>query len=281
MFKIMKKATIFVCVFVSLLLCSCNKKDDPKPNDDTPVIDSEDALKGMFSVSDNKKVQFSRGNLQYVGTWQFASNQWDYFGASQTDNHRDVFGWGTGNMPNKVSKDGNDYIEFTDWGINAITNGGNKPNLWRTLAQDEWQYLFFGRTNASSYFGLGCVNGVNGIILLPDNWVLPSGITFTASTIQGLENQGTYYYNKDGNNFSHNTYTIEQWSKLEEAGAIFLPTAGERWGTSVDGVGSDGLYWASTPRGAGFAYSILFRSYDLYPQFNGTRESGMSVRLVR
>ena len=50
-------------------------------------------LCGEFSVSDTTKVHFSQGNLQYVGTWQFAENQWDYFGNSQSDNHRDLFGW--------------------------------------------------------------------------------------------------------------------------------------------------------------------------------------------
>ena len=38
-------------------------------------------LNGMFSVSNNTKVYFSQGNLQYqasTDTWRFATNQWDY-----------------------------------------------------------------------------------------------------------------------------------------------------------------------------------------------------------
>ena len=103
----------------------------------------EGMLSGEFSVSATTKVHFSQGNLQYVGTWQFAEHQWDYFGESQSDDHRDLFGWGTGNNPNNVSTTSSDYSTFVDWGTNAIINGGNTGNLWRTLTKNEWTYLFF------------------------------------------------------------------------------------------------------------------------------------------
>ena len=72
----------------------------------------EGALSGQFSVSGSKMVYFSKGNLQYVGTWQFATNQWDYFGNSQSDDHRDLFGWGTGNNPNEISTDNSIYSSY-------------------------------------------------------------------------------------------------------------------------------------------------------------------------
>lgn len=243
---------------------------------ETPV-----SLSGEFSVSATTKVYFSQGNLQYVGTWQFAEHQWDYFGNSQFDNHRDLFGWGTGNAPNKVSTDYNDYAAFTDWGTNAITNGGNEANLWRTLTSDEWIYLFYNRTNAATLFGLGSVNGVKGTILLPDNWTLPVGASFTASTTRGLADQGSYYYNSNDNNFSHNTYTAEQWAAMESAGAVFLPVAGNRIGMDVDYVGSGGNYWSATPYDTNYAYSLDFGLYGLNPQIGSTRRSGLSVRLVK
>lgn len=239
------------------------------------------ALPGEFSVSATQKVHFSQGNLQYVGTWQFAEHQWDYFGDTQSDNHRDLFGYGTGDAPNKVSNDNGDYATFTDWGTNAITNGGNTANAWRTLTNDEWVYLFCTRTNAATLFGLGSVNGVNGTILLPDNWELPAGASFTASTTQGLADQGDYYYNESGNNFSHNTYTTAQWATMEAAGAVFLPAAGRRNGSGVYGVGSYGLYWAASPFDAYLAYYLFFYSYYLNPQDYGSRSGGFGVRLVR
>lgn len=41
------------------------------------------AINGLFSVSATKKVYFSKGNLQYIGSastpyWKFAEHQWDY-----------------------------------------------------------------------------------------------------------------------------------------------------------------------------------------------------------
>ena len=246
------------------------------------IFATQGALSGKFTINaDGDQVVFSQGNLQYVGTWQFATNQWDYFGESQSDNHRDLFGWGTGNNPNNISTEYSDYATYTEWGDNPITNGGNTAKMWRTLTKDEWVYLFYGRTDAATKFGLGSVNGINGTILLPDNWTTPEGASFTASTTQGLADQGTYYSNESGNNFSHNTYTAAQWKTMEDNGAVFLPAAGYRYGTGVSGVGSGGGYWSSTPGDEYDAYGLGFSSYGLGPQDYYYRYYGLSVRLVQ
>ena len=251
-------------------------------NPPTPSF-PEGILPGEFSVSATTKVHFSQGNLQYVGTWQFATNQWDYFGESQSDNHRDLFGWGTGNNPNNVSTDYSNYATYTEWGNNPITNGGNKANQWRTLTKDEWVYLCHGRTHAATKFGLGSVNGVNGTILLPDNWTLPGGVSFNAGTTKGLVwTEDWYYYDSNGGqHFADNTYTAAQWKAMEDNGAVFLPAAGDRRGTDVYGVGSFGLYWSSTPYDEYHACSLYFDSGSLNPQYSGYRDSGFTVRLVR
>lgn len=241
----------------------------------------EGALAGEFSVSVTKKVHFSQGNLQYVGTWQFAEKQWDYFGASQSNNHRDLFRWGTGNAPNNVSVELSDYTTFTDWGTNEISNGGNATNLWRTLTKDEWVYLFYTRENAATLFGLGNIDGVNGTILLPDNWVLPAGASFTASTTQGLEDRGSYYYNSSGHNFSHNTYTTEQWVQMETAGAVFLPAAGFDVTAFIANVNQRGHYWSATPDENCYPYALIFDESALRPLGGSSCNSGLSVRLVR
>ena len=261
----MKKIFFFLAAIVSLNLMA-----------------TEGALNGRFTIdSEGHLIVFSKGNLQYVGTWQFAEHQWDTIGAGQADDHRDLFGWGTGDAPNKVSKENNDYATFTDWGVNPITNGGNEANAWRTLTGDEWNYLFYTRENAATLFALGSVNGVNGTILLPDNWELPTGASFTASTTQGLADQGTYYYDRNGGHFADNTYTAEQWTVMESAGAVFLPAAGYRYGTDVSNVGSSGYYWSSTPSVEDYAYSLRFGSYSLYRQYYNSRYYGQSVRLVQ
>ena len=128
------------------------------------------------------------------------------------------------------------------------------------------------------------MNGVNGAIVLPDNWSTPQGISFTPSTTQGLADQSTYYDNPNDDNFSHNTYTDEQWSVMEFAGAVFFPAAGERNGRSVNAVGSDGYYWSATPD-INTAFGFNLGSRYFCPQgYNGNswgRWWGLSVRLVR
>lgn len=242
------------------------------------------ALSGRFTINaSGEKVVFSQGNLQYVGTWQFAENQWDCFSTSQYNDHRDLFGWGTGDAPNKVS-DNDDYGTFTDWGTNAITNGGNTENSgWRTLTKDEWVYLFYSRENAATLFGFGRVNDKNGLIILPDNWTTPEGASFTASTTLGLANLGSYYHNDKNDNYTHNTYTAEQWAVMESAGAVFLPAAAYRHGedSNIYFTGWGGFYWSSTPSSTDKAYYLNFYSNDLDPQFNDMRYGGRPVRLVR
>ena len=285
------KHLFFLIITLSVaLFWGCKDKDEPTYGDDSSVIDSKGTLPGKFSVSSSQQVQFSRGNLQYVGTWQFATNQWDYFGTSQSDNHRDLFGWGTGNNPNNVSMDYNLYATYTEWGNNPISNGGNKAKQWRTLSKDEWVYLFHGRTNAATLFGLGSVNGVNGTILLPDNWTTPSGLSFTVSTSTGLVwTDDMYYYDSNGEHFGDNTYTAAQWKSMEDNGAVFLPAAGVRNGTDVRRVGSIGIFWSSTPydksthydENDAYVYLFCFNSHDLGPQYDDKRYLGFSVRLVR
>ena len=241
-----------------------------------------------FSVSADKQVTFSKGNLQYHPAndeWRFAENQTDYIGdansniAADYDGWIDLFGWGTGDAPTKSSTSYSDYSTFVDWGTNQI--GSDAPNTWRTLSKDEWMYIFYNRPNAQSLFALGSVNGVNGTIILPDNWTTPDGVSFVASTTQGLSWNGSYYYNSNGNNFSHNTYTAEQWQTMDQAGAVFLPASGFRWGTDVDYVSYYGYYWSSAGDDEDYAYRVSFNSSGLYPQSDCIRNYGQAVRLAK
>lgn len=255
------------------------------------------AINGIFSVSSGKKVYFSRGNLQYRasdGRWRFAEHQYDYIGdansniSSTYSNYIDLFGWGTSGwnsgavcyQPWSTSTSYSDYYpggSYTnnltgncanaDWGVyNAIYNGGNQAGQWRTLTKDEWEYVFQDRNNASSKYGHGKVNGVCGMILLPDSWTLPSGLSFTA-----------------GNSSWANSYTADQWAQMEANGAVFLSAAGYRDGTSVNRVGSHGYYWSASYYNytSKDAYYLYFNSSYLEPSRNYDRESGLSVRLVQ
>ena len=258
------------------------------------VMATEGALSGQFTINaQGKKIVFSQGNLQYQAssqTWQFAVQQNDYIGTANeqisatNSGWIDLFGWGTGNKPTTNStENSSDYASFTDWGVNAISNGGNTANLWRTLTKAEWVYLIQTRTKASTLFGMGCVNNVNGMILLPDNWETPAGVTFVPSTQQGLQDLGIHFQNESKNNFSHNNYTQAQWSVMESAGAVFLPAAGGRFGSEVYMVGENGYYWSATADEYTdyFSHLMYYDSEFLFPQGYTGAYRGLSVRLVK
>ena len=202
----------------------------------------------------------------------------------------DLFGWGTSGynhggancyQPWSTSTDDSHYYAYgyasynlydqngqADWGYNAISNGGNLENSsWRTLTIAEWGYVINTRNGAVSKKGHGNVNGVNGIILLPDAWTLPDGLSFTS-----------------GNSSWVNVYNGEQWAQMEANGAVFLPAAGCRNGGpsgSVVYVGNTGYYWSASCYESYSAYRVSFGDSSLDPQARSYRYGGQSVRLVR
>ena len=255
----------------------------------------EGALSGRFTVNaQGKQIVFSRGNLQYnpsTDTWRFAETQLTTIGyynaeisSSTYSGWLDLFGWGTGTNPTNYSTDWHNYPTYNEWGDNAISNGGNAQNKWRTLTMNEWNYIFFSRTNAASLFGFAQIDDVKGLILLPDDWTAPSGITFQPSTSKGLVAKSDYYANIDGKNYNHNTFTSAQWSQMETAGAVFLPAAGYRWDNEVymqdSDLGCMGYYWSATPNDNWQGYELYFDAYELSPQNKNSRIHGQAVRLV-
>ncbi|MBQ6729611.1 MAG: hypothetical protein IJQ83_05720 [Bacteroidales bacterium] len=61
---------------------------------------------------------------------------------------------------------------------------------------------------------------------------------------------------------------------------VFLPAAGNRNGTSVNNVGSNGNYWSASCNNSNNAYNVNFNDSNLNPQNNNNRYNGQSVRLV-
>ncbi len=232
--------------------------------------------KAAFSISGTKRVSFSKGNLQYqasTNTWRFAENQTDYVGSNNSNISSsysgwiDLFGWGTGNNPTNSSTSYSNYSSFTDWGSKPISNGGNTANQWRTLTSDEWRYLMFNRSTSSGIrFAKATVNVVTGVIILPDDW--STSYCTLSST------------NSDGASFSSNTISSSDWTNnLEAHGAVFLPAAGDRDGSSVYSVGTYGGYWSSTPDDSVYASGLYFSGGSLSMDCD-YRSYGRSVRLV-
>ncbi len=265
---------------IMMMTVGCQKEDIAPIIPDSPII-PDGALPGLFSVSATRQVRFSQGNLQYqasTNTWRFAEHQYDYVGSdnrsisSTYSGWIDLFGWGTGSNPTLSSSYPEDYGTFVDWGSNAIINGGNTTNLWRTLTSAEWEYLLNTRPGASSKLGSGNINGVGGLIILPDSWTLPSECSFAS----GFAIINPYHYP----DWKHNSYTLAQWAQMEAAGAVFLPAAGRRKGTDFDNEGFHGYYWSSTPYSKNDAYHMYFSSYNLIASINCSRSYGYPIRPV-
>ena len=97
-----KAHKFIVLSFIStLLLVGCTKElvTEPYP---------EGKINGVFSVGNDKKVFFSKGNLQYqasTDTWRFAESQFDVVGLDNkqiSDSDTcwiDLFGWATSGFP--------------------------------------------------------------------------------------------------------------------------------------------------------------------------------------
>ena len=239
-----------------------------------------------FSVSAGKQVRFSPGNLQYsrsTGTWSFAEHQYDMIGDANVSGSAladkiDIFGWsgstGSAKWGVSTSTDNSDYSgDFVDWGTN-IGDG----TTWYTLTIDEWYYLRYSRTNADNLVGVARINlnadgtkYANGLVLLPDNWTCPAGVTFKSGFADTYSVQAYADYQ---------TFTVSDWQKLESAGAVFLPASGYRDGSDVYTVQNNGNYWSATPNGSDGAYCLYFSSNGA-DTGNDYRYYGPAVRLVQ
>ncbi|MBR5958692.1 MAG: hypothetical protein IKZ99_10040 [Salinivirgaceae bacterium] len=222
---------------------SCEKSSD------------DDNASGYFSVAKGKKVYFAEGNLQYqasTNTWRFAEHQYDIVGkdneniSSTYDGWIDLFGFGTSGwnsgavayQPYSTSANSADYCMHhltddyanADWGVYNTISNSNQKNGWRTLTSNEWVYLIYIRSNCDNLYSKGKVNGIYGLILLPDDWQLPNGVAFVSRSLD----------------WDTNSYSAEEWRNLETKGAIFLPSPGVVLEEYKNEKAEDGDYWSSS-----------------------------------
>ena len=227
----MKKLS-FLILLVAVLAASCERDVVPLP---TSIE--------HFTVSSSKRVKFSKGNLLYnasTGQYSTAPSQLCYLHDPLVDPYP---GW-------------TDFFSWTPEGWNL--------DGWRCLTHDEWHYLLTFRTNAPKKRGLASVEGVNGLVILPDGWKRPSDIPFYP----------------DAEGYNVNSYTFDQWEVMEKAGAIFLPAAGHNSGDAVSGAGTEGYYWSTTPYDDLGAWNVAFQPSGIGAVYGHNRTHGYTVRLV-
>ena len=254
------------------------------------------AIDGKFTINaDGDLVYFAKGNLQatYNGSawsWAFATNQWDIIGNEAANTSIDgdgtisgtgtvdLFGWvgensaftGTAiyGISNSTTANqfGNTKSEAlkSDWG-NTIGTG------WRTLTIDEWDYVLNTRTTTSGVsYAKATVNGIVGLILLPDDW--STGYYTLAST------------NTVGAHYDTNVISSDDWTNsLEAHGAVFLPAGGYRNnGTTITNPNVQGFYWSATSSSSNAlqARRLMFQDIGINLSSGTVRYRGHSVRLV-
>ncbi|MDO5342566.1 MAG: hypothetical protein Q4F69_08955 [Bacteroidia bacterium] len=220
----------------------------------------------------------------------------------------DIFGWGTGNidgvtgryaqpwemksgdsnnpkygpkfntnidhnseklMLNDNYAGGTNYANY-DWGHNS----GKIGEGWYAISNVFFKYVIGYQDEANrggKRFAKGNVNGINGLIILPDGWVEKEvGDPLYLANI-----------NKKGTGFMDNTISVENWEAYEFAGCVFMPNGGCRSGGELKNI-SDGYYWSrsSSLEGGGEARGIKINSEGLYVQSSFKRSTGCFVRLI-
>lgn len=314
----MKKILFFAICAMASIFVACDNNNEPEvvnPNEVTPI-------KVGFSVGENKRVLFSKGNLQYDrvnNKWSFAKKQYECLKEKnlasiynicnvhddESERHSGIYGkqlaniidvfWYSNNsdedcrfgVPASRSARHANYTDgskFVDWGLNKI--GDDAPNTWRTLTYDEWKYLIFKRKNASVLYAAAQVVGANGLILFPDEWKAPEEITIYYGMAIW---HGVQYFAE------HNNFSESQWLALENAGAIFLPTAHIieteycedwwwiNWPNSLDGYTRESYYYSYSPLVCGFYHLQNGMKVNFYAdeiELNSAQGSA-HVRLVK
>ena len=244
------------------------------------AVEATSAGPAVFAVDENgTTVHFSPGNLQYkegVG-WRFAPNQWDAKRAWNTEDWVDLFGWGTwtGTSPNPLET--SNVASSYEWDDDDFVGTLEGYDDWRTLTGDdseeggEWDFLIRFRENAENLRGAATVEGVHGLILLPDNW-----------------NLDVIPLKSDMDDWSDNVIDGSVWkNKWESHGAVFLPVAGKREGTDVSVDDDWNCYWTASAAtysdedNDNRAFTLEFKFHDVDAVQEYERCYGYPVRLVR
>ena len=237
---------------------------------------------GLFSVSEDHKVRFSYGNLQYFpddDVWRFAEHQWDYVGGVcydyqlgymnlgtvyvngvKCDNTltgryyagwTDLFGWGTSGWNN-----GNVYYHPYDYADMVFNFFGpiGYFDLTGDYAQADWGVYNTISNGGTRQWRTPSADEINYLLLKRET---PSGMRFVKAVVAGVRglvvlpddwNESTYHFrgvNMNGD-YSTNKITGGEWMDvLEPAGAVFMPAAGTTVADYKPSGMTENYYWNS------------------------------------
>lgn len=213
---------------------------------------------------------YNSGAAVYNPVMKQSSTSSNY--SSSTNNNTD---WGV------YSHIGYDWYNPGYSGIKSLPHNPSSVPGWRTPGVGEWNYILVGRPNADAKRGYGKVNGVPGLILLPDNFTMPTfpGASTFHSTFHSCNNTSA-----SALSYSNNTYTTEEWQQMKARGAVFLPAMtkyrnGTNWVTDYIPSAGAGMYWAWTPSGYGADKSPAMRFDPSKGDVAGSWEKGICTSI--
>lgn len=271
-----------------------------------------------FSVSETRRVYFSKGNLQYqasTGKWRFAEHQYDWVGNADAGN---VYHGGVKCNNDEISDTYSGWIDLFAWGTSGWSESGAnnyKPTSNSSDNYDYWIGDSYDNELTGEYANAdwGVYNKIgsypSGTWRTPTMrewayllWNRPKAAELKGlATVNGVRGavilpdnweqpQGTTFVDGEhGFNFSANVYNISLWKKMEKGGAVFLPSA------SLYNVVHEyeGDYWSAScyheeDEVESFVLTQCAKGVWFYDNLEGafhamysTRRSRSSVRLVR
>ena len=250
---------------------------------------SNGTLPGLFSVSEDRQVRFSQGNLQYYpddDVWRFAEHQWDYVGGTCWDEQLDwmnigtvyangakcdntltakyyagwidLFGWGTSGWDN-----GNIYYRPYDYAGHIYECAFYGPpgnfDLTGDYAHSDWGVHNTISNGGSRQWRTPNADEFRYLLI---QRITPSGIRFAKAEVAGVRGlivlpddwDASIYHLRAVNmnvDYFENKITDGAWMDvLEPAGAVFLPAAGVRYETT----GYEGIWYDNAESTSMYTY---------------------------
>lgn len=287
-----KLLTITLAALSIVLAGSCEKSDDITPDNGSEQVLPKDVLSGVFSVSDTKKVHFSKGNLFYDGSkYCFENNQYDIpvRKGIETSSHNGHFFWSSKEncarelyIYSDPSTSGSDVF-FANRPESFEVNGQKGWSVLSGGTGGEWEYLLdkrkttYGKGTAieNRRYAAVQVNSVAGLLVFPDEFSWPEGAGDQPQT-----------FNTNSSSWNDRNYTVSQFGTLQAADCVFLPAAGLRNGylgshepKKVNGAGIEGYYWSASPCVID-ACDLNFSRGEVDSSDSYDRHHAFSVRLV-
>ncbi|MBR5384506.1 MAG: hypothetical protein IK143_01350, partial [Bacteroidales bacterium] len=147
----------------------------------------------------------------------------------------------------------------------------------------EITYIFHNRNTdlglakENARFCKGQVGSKTVVVIFPDEWVDGSELSTSQKGVfpsAAINNTAT--------SFDRGFYIAdEDFPAYEEAGCVFIPTAGYRAGNAVVNWNAFGFFWSSTPASYNIAFHFYVAYNDLNAALNWDRFNGYPVRLVQ